>query len=246
MRIYLLLFLLISFLSTNVFAQAYVYGKTVDSANGKVIGLATISNITKGKSVISDYHGRFTIVVEEGDRLVASYSGYNFNAILIAANMMNDTMTVRLNELASSLPNATITAKSMYSRYQIDSIQRRIQYKNVLDQPNQTAVGGPVDGSGFGISLSLDRFSKKEKQKRRAKDLFGIMEEDAYVSYRFSAVNVSLYTGLINDGLVQFINLYRPKYDWLRLHPSDDDFKEYVNKQLKAYRKVPSNKLRGS
>jgi hypothetical protein len=115
-----------------------------------------------------------------------------------------------------------------------------------LDQPNTTAIGGPVDGSGFGISLSHDRFSKKEKQKRRAKDVFEIMEESAYVDYRFSGTNVAEYTGLKGGGLVQFMNLYRPSYDWLRAHPSDDDFKEYINKQLKAYRKVPGNKLSGS
>jgi hypothetical protein len=246
MRNFLLLLLIFGFSSASVFGQAYVYGKTVDSATSKIIALATITNISKGKSVVSDYGGRFTIVVEEGDRLVASYSGYDFVSILVAANMLNDTMTVKLNELSTSLPNATVTAKSMFTRYQIDSMQRRLQYKNVLDQPNTTAIGGPVDGSGFGISLSLDRFSKKEKQKRRAKDVFEIMEESAYVDYRFSGSNVSEYTGLKGDGLVQFMNLYRPSYDWLRSHTSDDDFKEYINKQLKAYRKVPGNKLSGS
>jgi hypothetical protein len=246
MRNYLFFLLLMVFGSSDVFSQAYVYGKTVDSATNKVVALATISNITKGKFVVSDYDGRFTIVVEEGDRLVASYSGYDFVSILVAANMLNDTMTVKLNELTTSLPNATVTAKSMFTRYQIDSMQRRLQYKNVLDQPNTTAIGGPVDGSGFGISLSLDRFSKKEKQKRRAKDVFEIMEESAYVDYRFSGANVSEYTGLKGSGLVQFMNLYRPSYDWLRAHQSDDDFKEYINKQLKAYRKVPGNKLSGT
>lgn len=246
MRKYFFLFLLLSVSSASVYAQAYVYGKTVDSISGNIIALSTVSNLTKGKSVVSDYNGRFTIVVEEGDRLVASYAGYDFVPILVTEKMLNDTMTVRLNELETSLPNATVTAKSMYSRYQIDSMQRRLQYKNVLDQPNTTTIGGPVDGSGFGISLSLDRFTKKEKQKRRAKGLFEMMEESAYVDSRFSGANVAEYTGLKNDGLVQFMNLYRPSYDWLRSHPSDGDFKEYINKQLKAYRKVPGSKLRGA
>ncbi len=246
MRNYLLLVLFFGISTTSLFAQAYVYGKTVDSATNKIIALATITNVSKGKSVVSDYSGRFTIVVEEGDRLVASYSGYDFVSISVAANMLNDTMTIKLNELVTSLPTATVTAKSMFTRYQIDSMQRRLQYKNVLDQPKTPAIGGPVDGSGFGISVSLDRFSKKEKQKRRAKDLFEIMEDGAYVDYRFSGTTVAGYTGLKGDGLVQFMNLYRPSYDWLRAHPTDDDIKEYINKQLKAYRKVPGNKLSGS
>jgi len=232
--------------ASPVLSQSLVHGRTIDGSTGNIISLATVTNLTKGKSVVSNYSGRFSIVAEAGNLLVASYAGYGFDTIRITPLMAGDTITIKMNLLGTMLQNVTITATGKYSSYQLDSMERRSQHAGLLAKKNLKAIDGPVEGSGFGISFSLDRYSKREKQKRKAKELFEMMEDEAYINYRFSEAKVTQYTGLKAEGLVEFINLYRPNYDWLRKHTADVDVVDYINTKLKAYRKVAGNKLKGS
>lgn len=233
-----------AFVSVN--AQTFVHGRTVDLSTGNIISLATVTNLNKGKSVVSNYSGRFTIMAEPGNLLVTSFSGYDFDTIRVTPEILGDTIIIKMNVLGTMLPNATVRANSKYSSYQLDSMERRLQHAGLLSKKNLKAIDGPVEGSGFGISFSLDRYSKREKQKRKAKDLFEMMEEEAYINFRFADKKITRYTGLKDDGVVEFMNLYRPAYDWLRKHPRDEDVVEYINSKLKAYRKVAGNKLRGN
>ena len=66
---------------------------------------------------------------------------------------------------------------------------------------------------------------------------FELMEESAYISYMFSPTKVAEITGLKDAKLVEFMNMYRPNYDWMRKHTSDDDILDYVNSKMKDYRK---------
>ncbi len=232
--------------ATNVYAQSVVRGRAIDRSTSNIISLATVTNLNKGKSVVSSYSGRFTIVAEIGNLLVTSFAGYDFDTIRVTPEMMNDTITIRMKMLSTMLPMVTITGNSKYSSYQLDSMERRVQHAGLLTKANLKAIDGPVEGSGFGISFSLDRYSKREKQKRKAKELFEMMEEEAYINYRFGDKKITQYTGLKEEGLVEFINLYRPKYDWLRKHPIEEDVVDYINNKLRAYRKVAGNKLKGN
>ena len=227
-------------------AQSVVYGRTRDLGTGNIISLATVTNLNKGKSVVSSYSGRFTIVAETGNLLVTSFAGYDFDTIRVTPEMVNDTINISMKMLGTMLPMVTVTGDSKYSSYQLDSMERRLQHAGLLSKANLKAVDGPVEKSGFGISFSLDRYSKREKQKRKAKELFEMMEEEAYINYRFGDKKITQYTGLKDEGLVEFINLYRPNYDWLRKHQDEEDVVDYINSKLQAYRKVAGNKLRGN
>ncbi|MEO7312255.1 MAG: hypothetical protein ABIX01_17775 [Chitinophagaceae bacterium] len=226
-------------------AQTVVHGRTVDLTTGNIIALATVTNLNKGKSVVSSYSGRFTILAEAGNLLVTSYSGYDFDTVRVTPEMINDTINIKMNVLGTLLPTATVIANSKFSHYQLDSMERRLQHAALLNKKNLKAIDGPVEGSGFGISFSLDRYSKHEKQKRRAKELFEMMEEEAYINYRFPNSKVTQFTGLTGEGLVEFLNLYRPNYDWLRKHTVDEDVVDYINSKIKTYRNIPGNKLKG-
>lgn len=240
------LILAVAFIYINMaslFAQNFVHGKTIDLGSGNIISLATVTNLNKGKSVISNYSGRFSIMAESGNLLVTSFSGYDFDTVRVTQQMIGDTIAIKMNVLGTVLPNVTVTANGKYSSYQLDSLERRKQHAGLLSKKNLKAIDGPVQGSGFGISFSLDRYSKHEKQKRKAKELFEMMEEEAYINYRFGDKKITQYTGLKNEGLVEFINLYRPGYEWLRKHTDDEDVVDYINSKLKDYRKIAGNKL---
>lgn len=217
-------------------SQIIIYGKAIDLTTKKPVALATITNLSKGRSSITDYDGRFKILAEPGNVLVSSYTGYDLDTLRIAENM-NDTIVVQMHLLENLLPEAIITAKSRYSQYQLDSLNRRMLHADVLDKTGIPTIGGPAEGSGFGISVNLGRRSKKEKDQRKFKTQFDLMEQEAFISSRFSPEKVAYITGLTNEKLIGFINAYRPAYDWARKHLTDDDMLDYINSKMKDYRK---------
>jgi hypothetical protein len=217
-------------------AQIVVSGTVKDSASGRPVALATITNLNKGRTAIADYNGHFSILAEPGNMLVTSYTGYRLDTLRIQDNL-KDTLLIGMRLIGEVLPEAVVTAKSRYNQYQLDSMKRRMEYADVLDKSNTPLIGGPVEGSGFGISLNLGRKSKKETDTRKFKSQFELMEESAYTSYMFSPVKVAEITGLKDAKLVEFMNMYRPDYNWMRKHTNDDDLLDYVNNKMKDYRK---------
>jgi len=217
-------------------AQIVVYGKAIDIVTKKPVALATITNLNKGRNSVTDYEGRFTIVAEPGNLLVASFTGYDLDTLRISENM-NDTLLIQMHFLENLLPEAIITAKSRYTQYQLDSMNRRMLHADVLDKSGIPTIGGPADGSGFGITVDLGRRSKKEKQERKFKTGFDLMEQEAFISSRFSPEKVATITGLKEEKLIGFLNSYRPSYEWARKHQTDDDLLDYVNSKMKDYRK---------
>jgi hypothetical protein len=92
--------------------------------------------------------------------------------------------------------------------------------------------------SGAGIGISIDRFSKHEKSKRRALDFFESNEREAYINYRYSAKLVAETTSFKDEQLRDFIQQSRPSYNWLRQNTSDEDIRYYINQQLKEFKKI--------
>ena len=227
---------LIALLSLKANAQIVIYGKAIDSATKKPVALATITNLSKGRSSITDYNGRFSILSEPGNVLVSSYTGYNLDTLRIGENM-RDTIIIQMHILENLLPEAIITAKSRYTQYQLDSMNRRMLHADVLDQTGVPTIGGPVEGSGFGISVNFGRRSKKEKDERKFKTQYDLMEQEAFISYRYSPEKVAEITGLKDSKLIDFLNSYRPSYDWARKHQTADDMVDYINSKMKDYRK---------
>ena len=103
----------------------------------------------------------------------------------------------------------------------------------------------PLNIAGFWLNqclVNLDYFSKFQKSKRRAYKLEDEHEKDAYVNYRFSRETVHEYTGFTGDTLQQFINLYRPDYNWLRKNTSDEDVIYYIYDHVKLFYMRKENK----
>ena len=124
-----------------------------------------------------------------------------------------------------------------YTEYQHDSIARRREFLQVVGENKIPTVSRPNDDKSFGVAVNLDHFSKKEKNKRKARELFDITEEEAYINYRWNDSVVAKYTKLEADALIGFLQEYRPSYEWLRRHPQDEDIMYYINDRLKRRKK---------
>lgn len=224
-------------LLTGIVAQAQKknerWGYLRDSITREPIVLASITNLNTQTTVMTSASGRFKIDLQENQVLSFAAVGYYFDTIHYNKQfLLQDTLSLFLSPLAHSLGNVTVTAKGL-SRYQLDSIERRKEFlQDIVDYTIPTVSKA---NSGAGIALNLDRFSRHEKNKRKAFAFFESNEKEAYINYRFPAAVVTQYSGLKDAELQQFMQQYRPSSVWLRRNRSEEDIKYYINEKLKLF-----------
>jgi hypothetical protein len=188
-----------------------------------------VTNATSKRSVTTDANGFFKLEAGANDFIFAVAPAYKYDTV--SYNMLfRDTITLFLAPSGNVLPNVIVTSK--YTRYQMDSLQRRAEFEQ-----DRGTVFNAVDkshGPGFGLNVNLDRFFKKKyRDKKDEEKVFNRLEKNAYVNYRFSPQLVSMYTGLKGDSLQTFILRYSPSYEWMRQHPTNEDVLYYINDKLK-------------
>ncbi|MFY9464978.1 MAG: hypothetical protein WAP48_07805 [Sediminibacterium sp.] len=236
MRIPVSFFFILLF-STAIHAQKknMVAGFLRDSATKEPVVLASVSNLNTKKTVMTNSRGLFKIELADDQVLSFAAVGYYFDTINFQRKLLkNDTLFLELAPLVRSLGNVTVTSRGM-SAYQLDSIERRADFmQNIVNYKIPTVSGS---NSGAGIALNIDHFSRKEKNKRKAQAFFETNEREAYINYRFPPAIVTKYSGLKDEALHLFMQLYRPSYEWLRANKTEEDIKYYINDKLKEFNK---------
>lgn len=232
-----LLLLLSLLILTNVNAQKNkpLIGYLRDSITHAPVVLASISNNNSGQIVMTGNTGRFKLNVKPNDIISFAAVGYHFDTVQLTRNFLEkDSIDLFVSPLSHDLGNVTVTSKGM-SAYQMDSLERRNDLLH--DMVSYKKPTFALSNSGAGLGISIDRFSKHEKSKRRALDFFEKNEKEAYINYRYSQQLVAESTGFKDDTLRQFMQQSRPSYEWLRSNPSDEDIRYYINGQLKQFKK---------
>ncbi|MBG9378340.1 carboxypeptidase regulatory-like domain-containing protein [Panacibacter sp. DH6] len=225
-----LLFLLTICMLPVMAQRKAITGLVTDSLSAAPLAGVQVTNLTTNKKATANTNGQFTIGADVNDVLYFTKDGYRFKTFAYSL-LMDGTLDVKMSPLANVLPGVSVRAD--YNKYQSDSIKRLDDFNKDMVSPKYKAVQN--NSNGAGAVINLDRLSSREKQKRRADKLFKQHEEEAYIRYRFSPDLVSEYTGLKGDSLERFINNYRPGYDWLRKHTTEEDVFYYINDKLKDY-----------
>lgn len=197
------------------------------------IGYASITDLKTKQTILSNKLGCFTIQGSENDLIAISAVGYYTDTIRLhaATPVLDKIFTLKLVD-----DNAvTVYAKTKYTKYQRDSITRRDEFMKGLG--NNPLPTFDRSNSGAGLGISLDRFSKREKDKRKAIAIFEDMEKEHFINYNFSPSIVGEFAALPPDSLLQFVQKIRPSYKWLRKHNTKEDILYYVNDKLKELRK---------
>ncbi len=229
----LLVIICIGFVS-NAQQKNTIVGIIKDSVTNTIIEFASISNINKKVTIMSNTKGFFKIDISKNNLLSIAAVGYNFDTLRMTDETINiDTITVFLHPLSKRLQDVTVSSKTRFSQYQLDSIERRKDFF-----VNRSDVKLPVislANSGIGMGINLDHFYNREKRKRSALDLFNDMENEAYTNYRFTPAIINKYTNLEGEKLVDFMQQGRPNYTWLRSHTNEEDLLYYINDKLKSF-----------
>lgn len=235
MRSLLLLLSLLVLSQVNAQKNKTLIGYLRDSVTHAPVVLASISNNNSGQIVMTGNTGRFKLNVKPNDIISFAAVGYHFDTVQLTRSFLEkDSIDLFVSPLSHDLGNVTVTAKGM-SAYQMDSMERRNDLLH--DMVSYKKPTFALANSGAGLGISIDRFSKHEKSKRRALDFFDRNEKEAYINYRYSQQLVAESTGFKDDTLRQFMQQSRPSYEWLRSNPSDEDIRYYINGQLKQFKK---------
>jgi len=215
--------------------QRIVRGKVFRDQTDEVLMAVDINNITQQLHRQSDLGGNFKILAKVGDILVFSNIGYLPDTLRVLSYIIDSGYNVMLRPETRSLP--MVNVQGDLSKYQIDSLKRRDDYKYIYNRTAPKIAGGTTPSNGVGISLSpVTYFSKKEKEVRHLKKRLGQNEENYYVDYRFSRSYVAKLTRLQGDSLQLFMKRYTPSYSYCR-KTSSDGMLLYINESLKVFLK---------
>jgi hypothetical protein len=220
--------------TNNAAAQkAVIPGVVTDKMSKQPIRTASIRNITSGYTVVSRSEGQYSITGLKGNILSFSATGYFTDTLTITDSVLGlKKLDIKLRPLMGTLPDVTVTAK--LNPYQIDSLERRRNFLALVGEAKLPKVG-TVNDLGFGVGINLDYWKKRERSKRKARELFDITEEEAYINYRWTDTLVHKYSRLKGDSLFDFMQQYRPTWEWLRQNEDEEDLVYHINKSLKQY-----------
>lgn len=225
------------FFFSSIHAQTKIaHGFVIDSITLSYIHGVRIDNLNNKYKARTNQYGRFGIQASVGNRLQFSAPGYE-PYILNYSTFYHeqDTMRIILKPIVTTMADVVVSTYS-YVDYQRDSLERREEFvaangalKKTFDNSN----------SGVGLGISIDNlFSRREKRKRKAYQLFEEMEQQEYIRFRYNPILVHSLTGLEGEALNNFIFKTQPDYNWLRLHATREDMLYYINEQMKKIDKL--------
>lgn len=225
------------FISFTLFSYAQKFkGVVKDSMTNEPVAFVSITDLfAKSAVILSDKSGAFNLTAGRDHIISFAAVGYSFDTIRISEELLNKGFfIVYLKPLSHKLPDV-IVKSNKYNHYQLDSIERRKDFFSTTSEHTQPVVS--LANSGAGLGINLDHFSKYEKNKRASITFFNEIEKDQYINYRFSPQVVTKYTSLSIDSTQLFMQRYRPTYDWLRKHSTEEDLLYYINDKLKTFLK---------
>ncbi len=210
-------------------------GLMLDKITRKEVRMASVSNITTGKTGVTRFNGVFEVEAAPGHILAFTANGFYADTVSVKQSWFDEgTLVLFIRPLPSTLTNVEVVGN--LNAYQIDSIERRKSFLQDVGERPMPAISQATD-LGFGVGINIGRWSKRERRERKARSIFDLMEEEAYVNFRWNEDLLQKYTTFQGDELIAFMERNRPEVLWLRKHPDEESLKYYINSSLKKERR---------
>ncbi|WP_421941891.1 hypothetical protein [Pedobacter sp.] len=221
--------------TSMLFAQTKsVQGIVIDKETKQRLAKVYIYNLRTRDGLYNNTKGEFSTVAIPGDTLVAALTGYGVDTIVFKGQ---SAAYFQLKSLGIRLRDVVIQQKRLSPQQQYE--------KNVKEFRYQTQKGSSKDllslGNG-GVGLGIDAiYNLLSRQGRNARHLQKILEKDYredLIDYRFNANLVRQILGIKDDELVDFMQQYRPTYQFV-LDATDYSFNTFIRNAYKSYRLNP-------
>lgn len=215
--------------------------EVAEPVDGKPLPGASVRNTLTGQAQLTGLSGPVIVRASRGQVLSFAANGFYNDTLTVTDSVLSlSIVRISLRPLPSTLPEATVRAN--LNPYQLDSLERRRNFLATVGEQTYGAIGRAND-LGFGVAVNLDYFKGRERKKRRARNLFEVTEEEAYINYRWNEAVVKKYTNFKGETLWLFMQEARPSWDWLRRHTSEEDLLYHINSSLKKMRLSKSSTL---
>lgn len=220
-----------------------VRGQVTDTARQLVLYPATVRNKQTNYRVFTDNGGYYRITANQGDTILVSFIGYMPQTFVVANSVGVETHDIRLELQERFLPSVEVSER--WNPYQLDSIRRYEEYRPFLETKNRTLVDTDKRyQGGFGLTFSpFTRYSRRQKDLRKFKELYAKHEMQSYIDYRYSKTFVQRVTGLTGDSLLQFMHKYQPPYEMLR-QMNNETLIYWISERALLWRKDPNATLK--
>jgi hypothetical protein len=216
-------------------AQQLLSGTVLKKNSTEGIPSVSIHNITEQRYDLSDADGSYKIPAAPGDHIAFSSVGYMADTITVTASLLTAVLPIYLEIRPQNLQAVRV---GQYSNYQLDSMDRRKEYAWVYEQDDTKRLANDRQGAdGVGVTLNIFRNSgTAAKQRIHLKKRLEKEEQDFYIDYRYNKDYVSKITKLKGDSLQQFMQRYRPSYEYCR-KAANVDILVYISDSYKLFMK---------
>jgi hypothetical protein len=203
MRIFIAL--LLCFSSIPCFAQSIIQGvvkrKVADSSGSLVV----VRNVNANTYTYTDSVGNFSITVHKGDLIEFTNVSLETARVRITNEKNPKFYYIEMRPKVKELGAVVARGKSDYTT---DSLNTINTYKTVFAKPLFEDYN-----LGAGIMASLSR-KQREEWEFRQKSVW--WEQQKYIDYKFGERPIGKMTGLSEEKLREFIQIYKPSYYDLR------------------------------
>jgi hypothetical protein len=233
---YIICPLLLLLFSVPGWGQQFLTGKIYKRNSEETLLSVSIHNITGNRYDLSEEDGSYHIQAAPGDHIAFSSVGYRADTLTVTASLLTAACPIYLDIRPQTLQAVRV---GEFSNYQLDSMDRRKEYAWVYGQSNTPHIAPDRQGAdGVGVTMNIFRKSgSAAKQRIHLEKRLQKEEEDYYVDFRYNSDYVTKITHLKGDSLKQFMQRYRPSYDYCR-KAANVDILVYINDSYKQYMKT--------
>ena len=220
----------------HVWSQQFLTGKIFKKNSTETLLSVSIHNITQQRYDLSEEDGSYRIQAAPGDHISFSSVGYRADTLTVTASLLTADCPIYLDIRPQELQAVRV---GQFNNYQLDSMDRRKEYEWVYDHENTPHIAKDRQGAdGVGITMNIFRNSSSAaKQRVHLSKRLEKEEEDYYVDYRYNKDYVAKITHLKGDSLKQFMQRYRPSYDYCR-KAANVDILVYISDSYKQFMKA--------
>lgn len=198
-----------------------------------------IYNTRTEKGFFNNSKGEFTTTARNGDVLVAALEGYLVDTVKVQTQ---NTLLIYLKRSSIRLREVIVRDTSRSPDEQLKETKEAFGDAYRRGSTKDMLKTGGSDGMG-GAGLSIDAlYNLLSREGRNARQLQKIIERDyreSMISYRFNRSLVSDVTKLKGDTLTDFMQQYRPSYNFV-IEASDYELMRFIKASYERYQQNPA------
>lgn len=237
--IYILLSLLYLWPGTLTAQEKPVQGIVFDRDSKQRLNRVYIYNTNTSKGFYNNTKGEFTTNASPGDVLVAALQGYIVDTVTVKAEntvlfyLKRNSIQLREVRIQDSLKNPKEQLKDTKEEYK--GAYTKGTVKDVLSVGGNNGQGG----AGLNINAIYNLLSKEGKNARQLQRIIERDYHEAMIAYRYNTSLVSDVTGLKGEKLLDFMQQYRPSYNFV-IDANDYQMIGYIKNSYQRYLQNPA------